>query len=65
MIEWADIIFATKKKHKQRLIEKFPDAMSAKETVVLNIPDEYGYMDDELIEFIKISVSEFIEIDLG
>jgi predicted protein tyrosine phosphatase len=61
LIDWADIIFAMEKKHKQRLIQNFPFNASAKKIVVLGIPDEYQYMDDELIEIIKTSVAPFLE----
>lgn len=60
LIEWADIIFAMEKRHKQRLIEKFPLECSSKNIVILDIPDEYEFMDEELIETIKASVSNHI-----
>jgi protein-tyrosine phosphatase len=61
LIAWADIIFAMEKRHKQRLIENFAHETERKEIVVLNIPDEYQYMDEELIESIKSSVSPYLE----
>lgn len=60
LIEWTDIIFAMEKRHKQRLIEKFPSECASKKIVILDIPDEYEFMDEELIETIKASVSNFI-----
>jgi protein-tyrosine phosphatase len=44
------------KKHKQRLVERFPNEMLNKEVIILDIEDEYGYMDHELMEMIKASV---------
>jgi len=61
LIEWADIIFAMEKKHKQRLTEKFPTIAREKNIIVLDIPDEYQYMDNELIEIIKTSVSSYLD----
>ena len=46
LIGWADIIFCFEKKHLRRLKEKYPDELSMKKVITLNIPDEYGYMDD-------------------
>lgn len=59
-ILWADIIFTMEKKHKQRLVEKFPEQMANKGVIVLNIEDEYKYMDSELIEMIKVSVDPYL-----
>lgn len=61
LIDWADIIFAMEKRHKQRLIESFPILTSDKQIIVLDIPDEYQYMDSELIEIIKTSVSSYLD----
>lgn len=62
LIDWADLIFAMEKRHKQRLMEKFPEETSRKKIIVLDIPDEYHYMDEELIESIKTSVSPYLSI---
>lgn len=59
-ILWADLIFVMEKKHKQRLIEKYPEETSEKRIVVLNIEDNHEYMDPELIEIIKISVIPYL-----
>ncbi|MDG0809009.1 low molecular weight protein tyrosine phosphatase family protein [Cohnella rhizosphaerae] len=61
-IGWADLIFAMEKKHVRRLQEKFPHMLQGKRIVCLGIPDEYGYMDEELIETLRSGVSEYIEI---
>lgn len=58
---WEDIIFAMEKKHKQRLKEKFPDETMNKKIIILNIEDNYTYMDEELIEIIKTSVDFYLE----
>lgn len=61
MLEWADLIFAMEKRHKQRLVEKFPEETRRKKIIVLDIPDEYQYMDEELVESIKTSVSPYLD----
>jgi protein-tyrosine phosphatase len=55
-ILWADIIFTMEKKHKQRLLDKFPSETKNKQLIVLDIEDDYEYMDKELVEMIKLSV---------
>ena len=59
-ILWADIIFVMEEKHKQRLIEKFPNETSKKQFVILDIEDNYKYMDPELIDIIKTSVEPYL-----
>ena len=58
---WADIVFVMEKRHKQRLNENFRDIIAEKELVVLDIPDEYQFMDEELIDLIKTSVSPYLK----
>ena len=65
LINWADIIFAMEHIHKERLMAKFSDLISGKQIIVLDIPDEYQYMDSELIENIKTSVSVYINTDIN
>jgi len=58
LIDWADIIFVMEQRHKQILVERF---VMDKQVDVLDIPNEYRYLDPELIEMIKTSVSQYLE----
>ena len=58
---WADIIFVMEKKHKQILVEKFPGETTDKNIIVLDIEDNYQYMDAELIDIIKSSVEPHLD----
>lgn len=60
LIDWADTIFVMEKRHKKRLTDKFPDNTSNKPIFILDITDGYEYMDEELIEMIKKSVSSHL-----
>lgn len=62
MIEWADIIFAMEKRHKQRIMEKFPEEACNKKIIILEISDEYKYMDEELIECLRESVEPYFKL---
>ena len=59
-IAWADKIFVMEQKHKTRLLAQFPRALQYKEMIVLDIPDDYRYMDEELIELLKESVVPYL-----
>ncbi len=62
-IGWADIIFVMEKKHSRRIRDRFGDMLYDKKIICLDIPDDYGFMDEELIELLKCRLSEYIEID--
>lgn len=55
-IEWADVIFVMEEKHKSRLKAQFTRLLNYKDIQVLDIPDEYQFMDEELVEIMKQSV---------
>lgn len=61
-IGWADLIFVMEKKHLRRIQEKFGDMLGNKKLAVLDIPDDYTFMDEELIEVLKSRVSEYIDL---
>lgn len=59
-IRWADIIFVMESKHKNRLLAKFTRMLDHKPVHVLEIPDEYQYMDSELVVELELSVSKYL-----
>lgn len=61
-IGWADLIFVMEKKHVRILNEKFGETLNGKKVICLHIPDDYGYMDPELIALLKASLSEYVEV---
>jgi protein-tyrosine phosphatase len=61
MLLWADIIFVMEKRHKQLLEQRFENALHDKQVVVLDIPDEYDYMDEDLIGMLKDAVEYFVK----
>jgi predicted protein tyrosine phosphatase len=60
LLDWADIVFVMEKRHKQRIAENFKDQVQDKEIIILHIPDEYHYMDSELVDSIKIAVQPYL-----
>lgn len=61
-IGWADMIFVMEKKHMRRIQEKFGDTLRNKKVYILDISDDYTFMDEELIEILRSRVSEYIDI---
>ena len=60
LLGWADLIFCFEKKHLRRLREKYSEEVSGKQIVTLNIPDDFGYMDEELQDILHSYVDEYI-----
>lgn len=59
-ISWADLVLVMEHKHKQRILAAFPDAMKFKSLHVLDVPDEYQYMDCELVEMLRVAVDALL-----
>lgn len=62
LVGWADLIFVMEKKHLARLRERFGDVVEEKSVICLHIPDDYEYMDEDLIALLKSTVGEHIDI---
>ncbi len=52
-IRWADLIFVMEDKHKSRLLAEFRQAATHKRIHVLDIPDDYQFMDPELVDLLR------------
>ena len=61
-IRWADLIFVMEKYHKNRIMEKFREAVGGKEIVCLFIEDVYIFMEPELVEELRSKVSSYVEV---
>ncbi len=64
-IGWADIIFLMEKSHLNRLQLKYPEALQDKRTITLHIPDDYEFMQQELIDELQAKVLTQIDIPFG
>ena len=53
LLNWAELVLVMEKVHKGKLRYKYGSLLADKELVVLNIPDEYEYMDDELVAMLQ------------
>lgn len=62
-LRWADSIFVMEEKHKARLMAEWGRVVEHKPVHVLGIPDEYKFMDPELVEELKDSVGAILGID--
>ncbi len=53
LLIWADCVVVMEKHHRNTIRKLYPDIYSMKRIVCLYIPDEFDYMQEELIIFLK------------
>jgi len=58
MINWADLIFVMEETHKKRILKKFEVDNNKQSLEVLDIPDDYEYMDKDLIEILELKLED-------
>lgn len=61
-IRWADVVIVMEQKHKSRLVAEFTQLLTHKPVHVLDIPDEYRYMDPDLVDLLEQSVGSLLNI---
>jgi predicted protein tyrosine phosphatase len=61
-IGWADSIFCMETKHMDRIRQNFSASLEGKQLICLHVPDDYDYLEAELIELLKSKLSAYIEV---
>jgi len=56
LLAWTDLIFVMEKTHRSRLRSKFGPHLKRQRIICLDIPDDYPFMDPELVKLLKASV---------
>jgi predicted protein tyrosine phosphatase len=59
-IEWATIIFVMEQVHRKKLAQKFHRHLNGKKVICLGIPDDYDFMQPELVAILKKTVVPFL-----
>lgn len=60
MLDWADVVFVMEERHRQELERMFPGHAALARTVTLDIPDEYAFLDPELVELLRARVQRHL-----
>lgn len=58
LIDWADIVFVMEYKHRDIVKQQF--ALNGKQLIVLNIEDDYQFNDPELVEMLKVALTDWL-----
>lgn len=59
-IEWATVIFVMEKTHRNKLSAKFKACLNSKRVICLDIPDDYEYMQPELVKLLQAKAGRFL-----
>ncbi len=62
LVEWADTIFVMEKAQRNKLRKKHRKSLNKQKVICLEIPDDYEYMDTELISILKNKHDDFFTI---
>ncbi|MEZ4394127.1 MAG: hypothetical protein R3A48_23895 [Polyangiales bacterium] len=62
-VRWADAVLVMEPKHRARLLAAFAPWPEGTALHVLEIPDEYEYMDPELVELLQVAVSAALGVE--
>jgi predicted protein tyrosine phosphatase len=62
LIGWADMIFFMERSHLNRARERFAEELDGKTTRVLHIPDDYEFMQEELVHELRAKLEDWITI---
>ncbi|WP_395733650.1 low molecular weight protein tyrosine phosphatase family protein [Prosthecobacter sp.] len=60
LLRWADLVLVMEHAHKQRLREQFPGLVQELRIEVLDISDDYRFMDKELVKLIQERVEPLL-----
>jgi predicted protein tyrosine phosphatase len=59
---WANIIFCMERKHAELLREKFSGELAGKQVVVLRVPDDFPFMDPELVALLRTELAPHVDL---
>ena len=59
-LEWAELVFVMEPVHRRRLQQRFAPWLRGKRVICLDIPDDYDFMQTELVELLRRKVSAYL-----
>ncbi|MDP9939856.1 putative protein tyrosine phosphatase [Pseudomonas sp. 3400] len=55
-LDWATLIFVMEKNQRSKLTRQYRAVLAGKRVICLDIPDDYGYMQPELVSLLQRKV---------
>ncbi|MEM1194734.1 MAG: phosphotyrosine protein phosphatase [Pseudomonadota bacterium] len=62
LIEWADCIFVMERPHRTKMQKRHRSALKDKRLIVLDIPDEYEFMDPDLVRRLEAKMRRWLPL---
>lgn len=62
-LDWATLIVVMEKTHRNKLSKKFREHLGGKHIVCLDIPDDYDFMQPELIRLLEAKAGPWLRQD--
>ena len=63
LVQWADVILVMERRHRDILRERYGAELAGKRLVVLDIEDNYGFNDPELVALLKDKLAAALGIE--
>jgi len=61
LLDWADLIFVMEKRHRNIIHSRFKEIYLRKRIICLYIPDEFEFMDPELVSLLEEKVTPYLD----
>src|SRR5437867_1638785 len=65
LLEWADVIFVMEKRQRNIIHSRFKEIYRRKQIICLYIPDEFEFMDPELVALLEAKVTPYLQQNLA
>jgi predicted protein tyrosine phosphatase len=65
MVSWADVVFGMEREHVDHVLGRFAEAAKGKTVVALDIPDDYDFMQRELVALLEAKVAPYLSEEQG
>ncbi|WP_294235851.1 low molecular weight protein tyrosine phosphatase family protein [uncultured Sphingomonas sp.] len=62
---WADVIVVMEKAHRARLQRRFRAALGGKRIICLDIPDDFAFMQPELVQLLETKLARHLPVPMG
>lgn len=59
-LEWADLVLVMEQAHRNKLSRRFKPYLKNTRVIVLGIPDDYAFMDPQLVKLLEDKVPKFL-----
>ncbi|MCB2102788.1 MAG: low molecular weight protein tyrosine phosphatase family protein [Rhodobacterales bacterium] len=62
LVDWADMVFVMERSHRSKVVKAHGALLKSKRVVCLNIPDNYAFMQPELVRLLEARVARHLRL---